>query len=429
MNLLVVAPHFPPSHVGGVEAYTKMLADRMHAEGHRVSVIAVHALAGGAEDGCDAVVDTSFGYDVHRLTLTLAAGQAFPLRWAHAPGRRAVDAVLARTAADVLHVHSGYLLGAPALAASAARGVPAVLTLHDYWFSCPRITLQQPGGGVCTGPEGEAKCAACLVADQRRVQSIGRAVGAGRAASWLGQGNRALVADRQRGLSALLQGVAAVLAPTRFVAAQNAVAGVPAARVQLSRYGFTAMPRLPRTDGGGILRLAFIGQLAPHKGVHLAIAAVRSLPGAPLRLDIHGPLDPHPAYVARLRELAGGDARIVFHGPYTRDRLPVVLQHADAVVVPSVWHEVAALVIQEAQAAALPVIGTRLGGTPELVTHDVDGLLFDPVVDGALAAQLQRLLDEPGLRDRLAANAPPPRTSDDEIAALLGLYAQVARRP
>ena len=93
--------------------------------------------------------------------------------------------------------------------------------------------------------------------------------------------------------------------------------------------------------------------------------------------------------------------------------------------MPSVWHEVAALVIQEAQAAGVPVVASALGGSPELIADGVDGLLFDPAEPGALGRQLARLLDEPGLLARLEAAAPRPRTTDEEVTALLALYGDV----
>jgi glycosyltransferase involved in cell wall biosynthesis len=235
------------------------------------------------------------------------------------------------------------------------------------------------------------------------------------------------VRARRTALAQRLRSAAAVLAPTRFVAAQVAAGtGYPLEAIRLSRYGMPPIER-PARPAGDTLRLAFIGQLAPHKGVHLAIEAVRALAGRKVTLDVHGPLTPYPEYVTGLQALAGDDPRIRFRGPYRREALAGVFAATDAVIVPSVWHEVAAIVIQEAQAAGVPVVASIFGGSPELIRDDVDGLLFDPVRPGHLTGQLARLLDEPGLRGRLAASAPSPRTIDDEVDALLDLYASVRR--
>lgn len=432
MHVLQVSPHLPPRFLGGVEVYTQHLMRNLAARGHQVQGVAVDAVATGAADGCTATADRADDVEIHRLTVTMPASQPFHLLYDHPPTEAWFEQHLRASRPDVMHVQSGYLLGAPALAAARRTGTPVVLTLHDYWFACPRVTLLHPSGEICSGPERAAKCAWCLTADRRRYRLVDALLGGrpsrakDRSLAWraLGGGATAPIDHRRARLADLLASARVVLAPTRFVAEQVAAIGYPAERVRASRCGIPAMPRR-RQRAGATLRLSFIGQLAPHKGVHLLVAAVRALPDRPLTLDIHGPLTPYPDYVATLRGLAGDDARITFHGPYRREALPELFAATDAVVVPSVWHEVAALVIQEAQAAGVPVVASALGGSPELIADGADGLLFDPADPGALGRQLARLLDEPGLLERLEAAAPRGRTTDEEVTALLALYDDV----
>jgi glycosyltransferase involved in cell wall biosynthesis len=77
--------------------------------------------------------------------------------------------------------------------------------------------------------------------------------------------------------------------------------------------------------------------------------------------------------------------------------------------------------------AGLPVLASSLGGSPELIADNENGLLFDPARTGDLARQIARLLDEPGLVARLTAAAPRPRSIAAEVDALLALYASVRR--
>jgi len=81
----------------------------------------------------------------------------------------------------------------------------------------------------------------------------------------------------------------------------------------------------------------------------------------------------------------------------------------------------------EALTAGTPVVTANLGGMPELVQHNVNGLLFEAGNISDLAGQLQRLLDEPGLVAALASNAHPVRMIDDEMAQILSLYESVLR--
>jgi glycosyltransferase involved in cell wall biosynthesis len=433
MNVLLVAPHFPPSHVGGVEVHTKALADGLTASGHRVEVAAVEELTGGERDGCVATIDRQHGYPVHRLTLTLAPGRTFPLLWEHPAAEEWCMTTVTRFAPAVVHVHSGYLLGAPALAAARRAGVSSVVTLHDYWFACPRITLVQPGGARCSGPETAGKCAWCLASDQRRIRWLpgpmrDRLAARARkspAPRWLDAQSR-VVAARQRGVLDALAGAAAVLSPTRFVADAVAAAGFATRPITVQPVGHPRTEWIARRPDANHVRLAYLGQIAPHKGVHLAIDAVRANRDPRLTLAVHGPLTPHEDYVTELRRRAAGDPRIVFHGPYRRADLPAIFSVTDALLVPSTWYENAPLVIYEAHAAGVPVVASRLGGIPELVTNERDGLLFEPDQADDLGRQIERLLTEPDLLARLGAGARAPRTIDDDVQGLVRLYERVS---
>jgi glycosyltransferase involved in cell wall biosynthesis len=61
--------------------------------------------------------------------------------------------------------------------------------------------------------------------------------------------------------------------------------------------------------------------------------------------------------------------------------------------------------VLEAMRAGLPVVATNVGGVPEAVVNGVNGLLVPPGDPGALAASLERLLDDGELRKRMGAEA------------------------
>jgi glycosyltransferase involved in cell wall biosynthesis len=88
----------------------------------------------------------------------------------------------------------------------------------------------------------------------------------------------------------------------------------------------------------------------------------------------------------------------------TRSDVPDLLRALDVFVLPS-YSEGLSLALLEAMAGGLPVIATAVGGTPEVVSDGVTGLLIPPQDAGALTAALQRLLADPALAARLGANA------------------------
>jgi glycosyltransferase involved in cell wall biosynthesis len=102
----------------------------------------------------------------------------------------------------------------------------------------------------------------------------------------------------------------------------------------------------------------------------------------------------------------------------------------DVLVVPS-RIDGRPVVIQEAQARGIAVVGHRVGGIPELVRHEETGLLCDPEDPGGLAAAVGRLLDDPALRARLGAAAQAHALRHGDIATVLPSYAAAitGRRP
>jgi len=82
--------------------------------------------------------------------------------------------------------------------------------------------------------------------------------------------------------------------------------------------------------------------------------------------------------------------------------------------VPSLWPENSPLVIHEAFMHGAAVVASRMGGIPELVTHGVNGFLFDPMNVGELAESLQRFVDDPSLAGRLAGQAPRVKSIEED---------------
>src|SRR5581483_10497418 len=97
------------------------------------------------------------------------------------------------------------------------------------------------------------------------------------------------------------------------------------------------------------------------------------------------------------------------HGAFAPGEIGELLRDVDAVALPSMWWDCAPLAAAECLAARTPLIVPRLGGLPEAIREGVDGLTFDGLDAGSLAAALDRLALEPGLLERLQAGIAEPR--------------------
>ena len=428
MKIVLPVHHFPPRYSAGAELYTFRLARWLRAHGHQAEVVCVERID-APEDGIAAAYDEYQGVPVWRLSFD-ARRAPDALLWSYRNPliTRWFEEYLCREQPDLVHQQSGYLMGAGVLEAAQRSGIPAVLTLHDFWFLCPRITLLRGDGACCTQvPADPAACAWCMHLSRRRFRLANSATGGllGQMAPIVLGGERQAMAARRRYLAAMLGSVAAAIAPSRFLAKQFQNSLAPE-KLHVLRYGLDTahLQQTPLRAADDVLRLGYLGQIAPHKGVHVLVQAIRLLEndGLPLELVIYGDIEQDRRYSQRLEQLAANDPRIRFAGRFDNARVAEVLASLDATVVPSIWYENSPLAIMEAHAAGRPVITSALGGMAELVRDEVDGLHVRPNDAADLARQIQRLRDDPSLLQRLRVGVTPPMTIEAEMQTLLSIY-------
>ncbi len=153
------------------------------------------------------------------------------------------------------------------------------------------------------------------------------------------------------------------------------------------------------------LRLLFVGDMVPPKGVPELVNAVLHLraKGAPVTLDLVGDGPLRPELEARVAEAGQGDG-VRFVGTLPRTGVAEAMRGAQCLVLPS-HNEGTPVSVMEALSCGVPVVASRVGGIPDLVTDGADGLLVPPRDPDALAAALLRLATEPGLLDTLTRGA------------------------
>jgi glycosyltransferase involved in cell wall biosynthesis len=89
---------------------------------------------------------------------------------------------------------------------------------------------------------------------------------------------------------------------------------------------------------------------------------------------------------------------VLFTGYLTGQRLRQALGESRFTVLPSEWYEVFGLSLLESFAVSRPVVAAHIGGIPELVENEVDGLLFSSRDQDALASSIQRMWDQSSVR-------------------------------
>ena len=290
------------------------------------------------------------------------------------------------------------------------------------------------------GPDNAWKCQQCLLAGTKlwRLVSTVPKQRRERLISLLSErpwatrqaGARGMLGDfqaRRKTTLAALKQADALIAPTAYARRILEAGGAPHGSIAVMPCGgsWDWTKDLYQTESSQ-LRIGFLGNVIPTKGVHLLIVAYQSLraAGLPMQLQIWGDVSLAPEYYRTLRENAPSE--VVWGGHYDRNDLARILSGLDVVVVPSIWHETQGIVIQEAFAAGLPAIVSADTSLTESVLPGESGLWFEQGSSEDLARQIRRLLDEPDLLDHLRAGIPVVRNIEEDVTYLRRIYARLA---
>jgi len=324
-----------------------------------------------------------------------------------APAARAMQGLLSAWRPDVAHVHAPSRYLTPSFFEPLERsGVPTVMTLHDFKPWCTNRILMAHGR-PCERCRGGAHWHAvetgCVQGS--RLRSIVGAV-------------EAYTHDARHAY----RSVRLWVCPSKFVEDKARSFAVPASRLRLLHHG-VEMPLAGEAPGELPARFAlFAGRLSLEKGVRLLPQIARTIAPTPLLVAGEGPLGEwlDRQAVPTLRRVGYlGDAA-----------LAALRARASVVVVPSLFYEHFGYTAAEAMLAGRPVVVARIGALPELVQHEVSGLIA-PAGDAAgLGAMTRRALDDPAAAAWGAAGAARMREMGDvdrHVERLLAIYDEARR--
>lgn len=441
MRIAYLVHFYPPSPCGGAGNHTASLAETFQKGGAEVGVLCVDRWGQGDRylNGQDDAVRN--GVFVRRLHVNWQKAPR-PFDWLYDSPTLGEQArlFLAEFRPDVVHVASCYTLSARPIFVAKEMGLPVIVHLHDYWLLCARHTLLHKNDTQCSGPESAWKCQTCMLANTKAWQGVARILGdtsrrrlfsALGAIPWVTRrrGFKGLIGNFERRQQIVLRAaeIADVLiTPTAFARALHVQYGV-------SNPNFIVMPngndvewsrlvnRLPSEQ----LRIGFMGNVIPIKGVHLLVDAYRKLlaAGRSVQLQIWGDGSLAPEYYQALQE--SSPKTVKWGGRYDKTDLPRILSEIDVLVAPSLWYEVQPLVIQEAFAAGVPVVVSDNTSMAEGVIPERDGLHFKRGDVEDLTRQLSRLADDSGLLDELRRGIPSVLRIDQNVGALAELYTKL----
>jgi glycosyltransferase involved in cell wall biosynthesis len=435
MKILLAVHHFPPSFTGGAEWEAYRIAYHLMNRSHQVRVLCVEQVTNSHKNIISWKDDFYKGIPVRRLFLTMnfTYGEFTRFEFDNPLIAEHIKEFLQEYCPDIFHLISGYLMTGSSLRVIQEKGIPTILSLMDFWFLCRRITLYRSDGRLSRPPIQAENCVQCIGEEKTGYNFLGKMFPNIMAQYWKGQKSHIrLFEDRRLFLINTLNNVNVIISRSRFMKEIYEKEGVDPERIILSRQGLD-IGHFQNNDLDDIrhnekLRIGYSGQIAPVKGVHLLIKAVKLIRDPRLEVKIYGNETSFPKYTEQLKQMAKNDSRIQFAGMFSREDLVNVMKNLDVLVVPSVWYENSPNVILEAFATHTPVIASDMGGMAELVKHQENGLLFKLGDAEALAEQLSLLIDDPTLLRRLRSGIEPVKSIENEIDDLEKiLYSLVGR--
>lgn len=377
MKILMIDKYFFIK--GGAERYYFELKDILERMGHQVVPFSMqHPLNHDTKYEKHFVDNIDFGIDSRlqkMLDLPKVAGRMFYSF--HAKNR--LERLLDLEKPDLAHLHMiDHQLSPSILHVLRKYEVPVIQTVHQYKLVCPNYKLYNPRTGQI--------CEKCLngnlwhpVKERCHKNSL--------TASLL----IALESSFHRAIRIYEKHIDLFHVPSHFIGRKLVEGGVGRGKIQHLFYAIRLDRFVPNFASGNYL--LYFGRLSEEKGLLTLLKAAAMVASAPLYIVGDGPqLAQLKSYAARHRL-----SHVKFLGLKSGPDLESLVRNARAILVPSEWYDNSPLVIYESFAYGKPVIGTRMGGIPELIDHEENGLLFAAGEVEQLSSQMRRLWEEPEL--------------------------------
>lgn len=360
---------------GGAELIVSYLAEGLAARGHRVTVVStcgpeMEPYPVEMRNGVEVVRFFPKNFYWH-WTRGDRPGYQKALwhlsdAWNRDAARRFQQILDARQRPDLLNSHLIDGLSASIWAKAKGMGMAVMHTAHDYHLLCPRSLMLTKSLNICNDPQP-----GCRV-------------------------YRAWHLHTTRHLDLFAS-------PSQFLIEKHIEAGLQAKSTALLRNGIP-LPTIAEKQrmSGAPRRFIFAARLTVEKGCEVVLDALKRMPpDADFELLVAG----KGPYEAAFRAAAEIDPRVKFLGFISGEDKDAAFRSSDCLLIPSLWYENAPVVIVEAAAYGMGVIGSRIGAIPEFVRHEETGLLFTPGDGADLAAAMLRVINEDALLPRFAANA------------------------
>ena len=373
MHILIGNNVYPPIQAGGAELIVANLAEGLVRLGHRVTVVSTcspsdEPYPNEVRNGVEIIrfFPKNLYWNWERENRNSAEKAIWHLRdaWNLDAGKR-FQQIIDEQKPDILHTHLIDGMSAILWQKARAAGIPVIHTAHDYHLLCPRALLLTRSQKICTKPR-----IPCQIYRKFHLHTT--------------------------------KYIDLFCSPSMFLMEQHLQAGMRAKDFAIVRNGISLpLSCQRRLVSSETKKLLFPARLTTEKGCAVLLDALAILPhDLQFELSVAGKGE----YAKNFEELAKRDARIKYLGYITGEEKEAAFQAADWLLIPSLWYENAPVVIVEAAAYGLGVIGSNIGAIPEFVIHEKTGLLFEAGNAESLASAIEKAVYDEQILPNLEEN-------------------------
>lgn len=350
---------------GGSETYIFSVGKQLQEMGHQVQYFGMEhpeRLVGNDWDCYTGNMDFHGGADENRKIKkrleTVLKQLKYPFKIIYSrEAYRKITYVLEKFDPDVVHVNNFNFQLTPSILYAVKnyrhknkKKLPVIMTVHDYQLVCPNHLMTIPSNGeICFACKGRkfVNCMRNKCIHNSRIRSI------------LAMAESCLY----HGLGTYRY-IDLFICPSDFL--RNKLSTDPILKEKaITMYNFVEAPR-PERDIQKEKYILYFGRYSEEKGMEMLLKVCRALPEIPFVFAGGGPFKNKILQIENIEE----------RGFLTGEELHRTIARARLVLFPSIWHENCPFSVLEAQMYGTPVIGSRLGGIPELIEEDVTGQLL-----------------------------------------------------
>lgn len=393
MKALFINSLYAPDIGGGAEIILQRTVEGLQRRGHEVAVLATGPQAGLTEETVNLVKVyraglRNFYWHFSAQRPGRLARLGWHLRDRYNTGMRDyVKQVIALEKPDVVVCHNLTGWSVSSWDEITAAGLPIVQVLHDLYLLCPGSTMFNKGRSC------QSQCGRC-----ERFRK--------------GHDARSAQVNTVVGVSQFM--LDTLQAQGYFQGARGYVVHNASPQPSLPVKLKTAEPIVKHTP----LRFGYMGTLSEPKGLRWLIEQFQQLPiDATLQIAGRGQLNDEECFKALAQS-----PRISFVGYQSPEDF---YKQIDVAIVPSIWNEPFGMVAVEACAWSVPVIASRMGGLPEIIQDQLNGLLCSPDDPDSLGMAMLKLHQQPELLARLSAQARISVASLTDLDLMLDSYESI----